>query len=111
MDDGSNDVTGDEYPKNYLRRERRILPANTIDHDADDGIDGGGEKDWGNNDEEVLNNEIDDGVRVDLRREDAENIADDLHGGAKCRGGEVPCAVLKEEEQVGEEGDGEENHA
>jgi hypothetical protein len=46
-----------------------------------------------------------------LRREDAEGISDNLHGGAKCRGGDVPCAVLIEENEVGEEGDGEENHA
>ena len=109
MDDGSNDVRGYEDAENCLGRERRILPSDTVDHDADNSVDSGGEKDGRNNDEEVLNDEVYDRVRVNQGREDAEGVSDDFHGGAKSHGGEVPCAVPDEEEDVDEEGDGEEN--
>lgn len=56
LNDCGNNVTCEDG-SNGLFRQRRILPAQSIDHDSDDGGNGGREENESDDNEEVLNDE------------------------------------------------------
>jgi hypothetical protein len=67
-----------------------------VDEGGEDGVDTGGQEDRGGDDEEVLDDEVDEVVRVVLRGKGAGDITDDLKGQADGKRGEVPGAVAEE---------------
>lgn len=85
LQDRRNDVACDEDPEDQLRAHpaafMRVgaLAAGPVDEARETHVDGRGDEDGGGDDEEVLDDEVDDVVRVLLRREGAEGIADDFH--------------------------------
>lgn len=101
LDDGGDDVAGDEDPEDGLgAQDRGVLAADDVDEDGEDGVDGGGEEDGGDDDEEVLDDEEVDAVGVDFGGHNAEGVADDFKEHADYHGAEVPCSVLKRLERV-----------
>jgi hypothetical protein len=54
LDECRRDVADDEDPENKLRRHWRVLSSVDADHDGDKGVDGRGEEDRCDDDEEVL---------------------------------------------------------
>ena len=82
LHDGGDDVAADEDADNGFAREMQealCFPAEDLHHGSQDGVVAGGEEDWGDDDEEVLDYEVDcfvglaDGGRGRL---DAEDVAD-----------------------------------
>ena len=118
MDDGGDDVGGDEDGDDGFAGEAQgaEVRAHVGDQGGEGGVDCGGEEDGGDDDEEVLHDEVDDVVRVadgGWGGLEAEGVADDFaDGGEDEEGGEgvepvgvEPVGVQDEEEGV--EGDGE----
>lgn len=62
-------------------------------------------------DHEILQDEIDDAVRIDAAGENAEHVADDFHDDADDDGDEVPGAVAVDLVRVQQRGYAEEDHA
>lgn len=111
LDDGRDDVAGDEEPEDGFGRERAVLPAERVDEDGEDGVDGGGEEDGRDDDEEIFDDEVDDVVWVFLRAQEAEDVPDYLHERAHGQWRKVPGPVAEELEGVEHGRDAEEDHA
>lgn len=47
LDDCGDDVADDEDDEEGAGGEGRVLPADGVDEEGEDGVDGGGEEDWG----------------------------------------------------------------
>jgi hypothetical protein len=54
LDECRNDIACDEDLKNSFRGgQGRVFSADSIGHDADDGVNGSRKEDWSNSDEEI----------------------------------------------------------
>jgi len=109
LGDGGDDVAGDEDPEDDLGREHRVGASEPVDQGAQDGVDAGAHEDGGGDDEEVLQDEVDEVVRVLLGREQTRDVADDLEEEADGEGDEVPRAVHVDLCRVHQEEDEEED--
>ena len=64
LSNGCDDIANNKNPQYRLGRQWNVFCANTVGHDGDDGVYGGGKEDRGDNDKEVLHNKICETVRV-----------------------------------------------
>ncbi len=111
LHDRRDDIASNETPENQLGIGGRELPADGGDEDAEDGVDGGGEKDGRDDDEEVLHDEVDDVVGRASGGQDARDVADCLEGGADGQRAEVPGFVARYLVGVQQGGNAEEDYA
>lgn len=109
LSDGGDNVRGDEEPQNPLGGKERVFTSQSVDESGQDGVDTGGQKHWGGDDEEVLEDKEDEVVRVDLGGQAASDVADDLEGETYGKGAKVHGAVSDDLEQVGDKIETKEN--
>lgn len=112
LGDRGDDVGDDEEPHDELGREDRVLAAETPDEHGENGVDARGEEDGRGDDEEVVENKVDQVVRIFLCREGARAVADDFEDEADGEGAEPPGFVADglrgvDDQVDGEPGDGE----
>lgn len=67
LDDGGDDVAEDEGPEDESGRQGRVGAADGADQHAEQRVDGRAEEDGRDHDEEVLQDEVEDVVRVLFR--------------------------------------------
>jgi hypothetical protein len=111
------DVANDEDPEDKLRRHWCIFSSIDADHDGDERVDGRGEEDRCDNDEEVLSTSVYANtvearysyldhkprhrVRILLAREYAKGVTNNLHRSPHDHGAKVPCAMAQEQNEMG----------
>ncbi len=119
LDDGGDDIDSDEYAEDGFLRQAQgtqfprtrgvVMTGQCCDEGGKGRVDRGAEEDRRGDDEEVLDDEIDDTVRVPNRRRggtQAEDVADDLAKGSEnqkdrkgVKTGRVEAEDVNEEEE------------
>ena len=78
----------------------RSLNARPEQESRETDIDASGDEDRGRNDEKVLDNEIDDVVRISVSGEEAENVPNGFHRACEDQREERPEAVVRDKHSV-----------